>query len=100
RKSYDFKKVARSRQKELNLLDSVELDYRWQILSPELIVFQEWFYARLKGENYNHKQVMAKMKEKISPVVQKPLLTLPIYAGHQHTRGVSSGVKRKKVVTA
>ena len=100
RKSYDFKKVARSRQKELNLLDSVELDYRWQILSPELIVFQEWFYARLKGQNYNHKQVMAKMKEKISPVVQKPLLTLPIYASHQHTRGVSSGVKRKKVVTA
>lgn len=100
RKSYDFKKVWKSRRKELDLLDSVDPDYRWQIMSPELVVFHEWFQAQLNHEKYDHGKVMAKMKAKISPVVQKPLLTLPADGGSKHNRRVSARVKGEKLASA
>ena len=100
RKSYDFKKVSKSKHKELTLLDSVEPEYRWQILSPEFIVFQEWFNAQLNHEKYDHGKVMERMKAKISPVVQKPLVTLKPDDGSKYNRRVPSGAKRKKLATA
>ncbi len=100
RKSYDFKKVWKSRRKELDLLDSVDPDYRWQIMSPELVVFHEWFQAQLNHEKYDHGKVMARMKAKISPVVQKPLLTLPADGGSKHNRRVSARVKGEKLASA
>ena len=100
RKSYDFKKVSKSKHKELTLLDSVEPEYRWQIMSPEFIVFQEWFKAQLNHEKYDHGKVMERMKAKISPVVQKPLVTLIPDDGSKHNRRVPSGAKRKKLATA
>ena len=100
RKSYDFKKVWKSRRKELDLLDSVDPDYRWQIMSPELVVFHEWFQAQLNHEKYDHGKVMAKMKAKISPLVQKPLLTLPADGGSKHNRRVSARVKGEKLASA
>lgn len=100
RKSYDFRKVWKSRAKEFALLDSAEPEYRWQIMSPELIVFHEWFQSRLRLEVYDHAKVMQRMKEKISPLVQKPLLTLPSNGGRKHNRGVSSGSKREELASA
>lgn len=100
RKSYDFKKVSKSKHKELALLDSVEPEYRWQIMSPELIVFQEWFNAQLNHEKYDHGKVMERMKAKISPVVQKPLVTLKPDDVSKYNRRVPSGAKRKKLATA
>lgn len=100
RKSYDFKKVSKSKHKELTLLDSVEPEYRWQIMSPEFIVFQEWFKAQLNHEKYDHGKVMERMKAKISPVVQKPLVTLKPDDGSKYNRRVPSGAKRKKLATA
>ena len=100
RKSYDFKKVSKSKHKELTLLDSVEPEYRWQIMSPEFIVFQDWFNAQLNHEKYDHGKVMERMKAKISPVVQKPLVTLSPDDGSKNNRRVPSGAKRKKLATA
>jgi len=41
--NFDFKKVYDGRKKQLMLLASNDLDYRWIVKSPELIIFHIWF---------------------------------------------------------
>jgi len=61
---FDFKKVYRSRQRYFNLLESNDADYRWQIKSPELIVFHEWFRGKMEDRPYDHKAAIEREKEK------------------------------------
>jgi len=64
RKSFDFKKTWKSKNKQILNLESGDAELRWQINTPEMIVFEEWFAAKLVGRNYDHVNVMAKMKKK------------------------------------
>jgi hypothetical protein len=54
RHSYNFKKTFRLRQESFNKLESMLGPYRWKILSPEMIIFHEWFLAKLHGQKYQH----------------------------------------------
>jgi hypothetical protein len=66
RHSYRFRRTYRVREEAFNLLTSLEKDYRWKILSPEMIVFHEWFEAKTRDEKYDHFKVMPAMKKKYS----------------------------------
>ena len=67
RKSYDFKKVAGPKQKELNPTHPVELRLQMANFEPWTYRIQEWF-MQIERENYNHKQVIwQKWRKKISP---------------------------------
>lgn len=53
--SYDFKAAYQHLAQQFVLLRSNHPDYRWEVKTPELIIFHEWFFARvIKGE-YVHK---------------------------------------------
>jgi len=54
----DYKKVYKSRKKYFELLESQDEMYKWEIMSPELIVFEEWFKSKMNNKYYNHKEVM------------------------------------------
>lgn len=62
RDSFNFKKVAKKREKDLLLLGDQGAEYRFRLMKPEMIVFQEWFYARTQNQPYNHVQVMEKIR--------------------------------------
>ncbi len=49
--NYNYKKVFDKRIKYFNLLESDDVLFRWQVKSPELIVFHGWFKKKL---NSNH----------------------------------------------
>jgi tetratricopeptide (TPR) repeat protein len=52
RSGFDFKEVWEERRKDFNLLRSDQSDYRWVPRSHELIIFDQWFEARMKGIPY------------------------------------------------
>ncbi len=51
---FDFAKVYKNRQRYFELIESSEIDYRWKIKSPELIIFHEWFKSKMENRPYNH----------------------------------------------
>lgn len=62
RNSYNFEVIVYKYERLFYQL--TEPESSWQPNSYELIVFEEWFLAKAKGEMYNHKEVMAKMKKR------------------------------------
>ncbi len=64
--SYRFRRTYREKAEAFNLLESLDKEYRWKILSPEMIVFHEWFKAKKDDRKYNHFEVMPAMKNKYS----------------------------------
>ncbi len=58
--NFDYTKVYNSRIKYFKLLESNKDGYCWEIRSPELIIFEEWFMFRMNKEAYDNKRAMAK----------------------------------------
>jgi hypothetical protein len=61
---FNFKKVYKNRQRYFHLLESNDHDYRWQIKSPELIIFHEWFRSKMEKRPYDHSAAIEKEKER------------------------------------
>ena len=60
--SYDFRKVQKAKA---YLIDSIiEGEFSWKPNSPELIIFEEWFMAKIKGVSYNHKTAVENVKKR------------------------------------
>ncbi len=56
--NYDYSKVYLSRKKYFDLIESNDAEYVWEIKSPELIVFSEWFRSKMEKRNYDHSSIM------------------------------------------
>ncbi len=50
---FNFKSVYKKRLKYFNMLESKTGIYRWQIRSPELIIFNDWFKFKMIGSQIN-----------------------------------------------
>ena len=59
---YDFKGFLLKYQRLLYQLS--EPENSWQPNAFELIVFEEWVLAKSLGKEYDHQEVMAKMKRR------------------------------------
>ncbi len=55
RSGFDFQEVWEDRQKDFILLSSNDPDYRWIPRSHELILFEQWFEAKVNGMHYRPK---------------------------------------------
>jgi hypothetical protein len=64
--SFDFEKIWLTRTAYFETLYAEkEEEYRWNVLSPELIRFEVWFEAKAKGLNYREVQAAIFEKKKI-----------------------------------
>lgn len=54
RQGFNFKEVWKKNLKYFELLASDDPDYRWEMKSPEMIVFHKWFEAKAKGKEYDY----------------------------------------------
>ena len=54
RQGFNFKEVWKKNIKYFELLASDDPDYRWEMKSPEMIVFHKWFEAKAKGKEYDY----------------------------------------------
>jgi hypothetical protein len=61
---FNFKKTYKSKKRHFDLLESGDINYRWQIKSPEMLIFQEWFISKMEGRPYNQIRAIQKEKEK------------------------------------
>lgn len=50
--AYNFTETAESKQTALNSLSSNTPELAWQVQSPELVVFHQWFASKLAGNQY------------------------------------------------
>ncbi len=55
RSGFNFQDVWEDRQKDFKLLQSDDPEYRWIPRSHELILFEQWFEAKVKGVPYHPK---------------------------------------------
>ncbi len=62
--NFNYAKVYSNRKKYFELLESDDADYTWEIKSPELVVFEEWFKFKIAKRNYDHSEVMRNKFEK------------------------------------
>ncbi len=53
RVDFDFKKVEEKRKEELELLNSTNMGYEWEPKSPEMVIFGDWFQAKLNKQAYH-----------------------------------------------
>lgn len=53
RSGFDFKETWEDRQKDFQLLRSDLADYKWVPRSHELIIFDQWFEAKMNGVEYD-----------------------------------------------
>jgi tetratricopeptide (TPR) repeat protein len=53
--SYDFKITYQQMPEEFALLKSNKRGYRWEVKTPEMIIFHEWFFAHVIKNEYNQK---------------------------------------------
>jgi hypothetical protein len=58
--NFNYVKVYQSRIKYFKLLEGNEAGYCWEIKSPELIIFEEWFRFKMKKVAYDNKEAMAR----------------------------------------
>jgi hypothetical protein len=56
--NFDFNKVYLQRKNYFDLLESDDPDYTWKIMSPELVVFHEWYKKKMK-ETLKSAQVLS-----------------------------------------
>jgi hypothetical protein len=59
--SFDFKKARVLSNAHLNELFDKNI---WSANSPELLIFEEWFEAKVKGVSYNHKTAVDNVKKR------------------------------------
>lgn len=52
RRNFDFKEVATKRKAVLDKLRSTSKDFKWDPKSPEMILFHDWFDAKLEKRDY------------------------------------------------
>lgn len=62
KESYNFKSIYSNAERHLYQLSQPE--NAWRPNPHELIVFEEWILAKAAGKEYNHTEVMAKMKKR------------------------------------
>lgn len=58
RNSFRFKTTVSKNKEVLLQLSGSDMKYRWLIMSPEMIPFQEWIVQKSKGESYDHLAAM------------------------------------------
>ena len=51
--SYNFKEVFEKHKKELIKLKTAKGWYKWNIQTPELFLFQQWFYSQIEEQHYH-----------------------------------------------
>lgn len=68
RHSYHFRRTFRVKAEAFSLLESLEKEYRWKILSPEMIIFHEWFKAKNEDARYDHFKLMPMINKKYATV--------------------------------
>ena len=49
---FDFTKVYEQRKRYFDLLESNDAEHAWKIKSPEVIVFHEWYKAKMEKKEY------------------------------------------------
>ncbi|MEP7264542.1 MAG: hypothetical protein ABI772_08590 [Bacteroidota bacterium] len=54
RQGFNFKQVWKKNQKYFDLLASNDPEYRWEMKSPEMIIFHRWFEAKAMGKEYDY----------------------------------------------
>jgi hypothetical protein len=64
RHGYDFKKTLKAGHRIMSQLESNDREYRWQIKSPEMIIFHEWFRSKAELRRYDMTGAIKKEKEK------------------------------------
>ncbi|MEQ8908571.1 MAG: hypothetical protein RIC95_05235 [Vicingaceae bacterium] len=52
RNDFDFKATFKEVEPTLVLLSSKDGEYRWKPLSPEIVLFHDWFYSKLHDKPY------------------------------------------------
>lgn len=51
--NFNYSIVYNSRKKYFDLLRSSDANYQWEVKSPEIIIFEDWFQAKLERRKYN-----------------------------------------------
>ena len=54
RQGFNFKAVWKKNLKYFEMLASDDPEYRWEMKSPEMIIFHKWFEAKAKGREYDY----------------------------------------------
>ena len=54
RQGFNFKAVWKKNLKYFDLLASNDPEYRWEMKSPEMIIFHRWFESKVKGKDYDY----------------------------------------------
>ena len=60
--SFNFIVVSNNYKKLFEKLRSNKSSSRWVLKSPEMIIFHEWFDAKVKGIPYDHTEIMKRLK--------------------------------------
>lgn len=53
RQDYNFRTTAKTRKKTLDKLASLDALIKWEPKSPELILFHDWFWAKVDNRDYH-----------------------------------------------
>ena len=54
RQGFNFRQEWKKNQKYFDLLASNDPEYRWEMKSPEMIIFHRWFEAKVQGKEYDY----------------------------------------------
>jgi hypothetical protein len=54
RQGFNFRQVWKKNQKYFELLASNDPEYRWEMKSPEMVIFHRWFEAKVYGKEYDY----------------------------------------------
>lgn len=54
RQGFNFKSVWKKNLKYFDLLASNDPEYRWEMKSPEMIIFHRWFESKVNGREYDY----------------------------------------------
>jgi len=61
--SFDYQQVLDKHPDLFELLDRTDRDYRWQVKSPEMVVFHHWFQDKAQGKAYQFRVPEPLMKK-------------------------------------
>lgn len=68
---FDFRSVYLKESEKIKLLDSTDIEYQWKIKSPELVIFNQWFFAKAFKQPFIQKIPIYKIRT-IRKAVQMP----------------------------
>ena len=61
--SFDFKIITKKHKELFESLSDYNSNNNWTLKSPEMLIFHEWFDAKVKGVAYDHVEVMKRLKK-------------------------------------